>query len=83
MPGVIDISEIAEESRSGVPDDTIEVTLSLHPALVNKITDLLSGTTGHRRRCAYLETEPHDAGETMLDTLARQHPYLYIKSLAG
>lgn len=83
MPGIIDVPEIVEETQGGTSYDTIEVTLSLNPTFVNKITDLLSGTANRRRQCAYLEAERHDASETVVDMLARQHPYIYIKALAG
>jgi hypothetical protein len=83
MSSVIDLPEMVGESQERSSYDTVEVTLSLHPAFVNKIAGLLSGTATLRRQYAFLKIEHHDAGETATDILARQHPYIYIKALAG
>lgn len=83
MPSVIEIPENVEEAPSQPPPDTVEITLTLNPALVNKLTALLAGTPSQRRQCAQQGIESPGTPEMLVNLLARQYPYIYIKALAG
>lgn len=83
MPNVIEIPEIVKEALPQPSPDTVEVTLTLNPAFVNKLTAMLSGTPTHRNQRAQQGIESLDTPEMLVDLLARQYPYIYIKALAG
>ena len=83
MPSVIEIPEAAEKTQEHASCDAVDITLALHPNFVSKITAALQGMALRRRQRSYEDMERHDASQMPLDILAREHPYMYIKAMAG
>ena len=81
MPSVIKTPEITEETQEQPSHDTVEVTLTLHPSFVSKITAVLKSMRRNERSAEH--SECYATPEMPLDILARENPYLYIKAMAG
>ena len=83
MPSVIEAPETAEEAQEQLSHDAVEITLTLRPGFVSKITALLWGVAPSLREHSHSEIPGVRKGDMLLDILAREHPYIYIKAMAG
>ena len=83
MPSVIEIEETLREIRELPSYESLQPIPVPRRGFVSKITTVLSGWVTRCRQRSYRDKERHGMSEMPLDILAREHPYTYIKALAG
>lgn len=83
MPSVIEAPVIEAEGLGAYTNETLQPVSTSHPSVKGRFTALISGLALRGRQRAYLERKSQGAPETLIDMLARQQPYIYIKAMAG
>ena len=83
MPNVIEIPETVEEKHVEHSYETLPPMQAPRRGFVSKITVLLWELAPSLRERSRSEIPGVRKGEMPLDILAREHPYLYIKAMAG
>lgn len=83
MPSVIEIEETLVEIRELPSYESRQPVSAPRCGFVSRIIAVLKGLTARRRERSYEDRECYGASEMPLDILAREHPYVYIKALAG
>ncbi len=75
--------ETVEEEQVEQSYETLPPMLAPHHGVVSATIASLSGVATYLSRCSHSKIASNRAQELPLDALAREHPYLYIKALAG
>ena len=86
MPSVLEAPETVEtveEEQVEQSYETLPPMSAPRHGVVSATIASLSGVVTYLRRCSHSKIASNRAQELPLDALAREHPYLYIKALAG
>ncbi len=82
-PETVETVETVEEEQVEQSYETLPPMLAPRHGVVSATIASLSGVATYLRRCSHSKIASNRAQELPLDALAREHPYLYIKALAG
>ncbi len=83
MPSVMEIPEIVEEERVESSHPARPQMSAPHLGFISKLTALVANVTPRHKAYADRQGLHREENEMPLDILAREHPYMYIKAMAG
>lgn len=83
MPSVIEEPEITAESQAEHSHETLSPTSAARRGFVSKVIALLAYVAPLYKKRLYSDIPSQKKIEMPVDILAREHPYTYIKALAG
>lgn len=83
MPSVLDIPEITEESQVEHSHETLPSIPAVWRGFVSKVAALLAYVAPLHKKRLYSDIPSQKKVEMPVDILAQEHPYTYIKALAG
>ena len=83
MPSVIEASGTVEEEHVEQSHETLPPIPAPRRGVISIIVTTISAVAKHFKQHRDRQVLRHEEVEMPLDTLARKHPYIYIKTLAG
>ncbi len=83
MPSVIEIPENLEEEHVEQSRETVPPIPAPRLGFISMMTALLANIASRHKQHADRQRLRREEVEMLLDILAREHPYMYIKTMAG